>query len=330
MHHPMSRLMSRLAASLAVAITALGLFPQAASAQSDFPRKPIQVVVAYGPGGAVDVAVRTVAEHLGQTLGQPIVVLNRPGGNANIGPGVVLQAAPDGYTLLASSTATLINPLSDPKLGWGRSSFLPIARMATSPSLIVVPASAGIRTLAEFVARAKARPGELATPVTGVGSSQAVSRESFARAAGIQLLDVAYKGGTSFIPDLLAGRLMMSVSPLNVVLPMVKDGQLIALANTGERRSSLVPEVPTLAELGYAEATSISWFGLHAPAATPPAVTARLSAAVRSAMDDPKIRRQFVTLGAEPAYLDSAGFNAFLDEETVRAKRYIATLPATP
>lgn len=311
---------------LAFALAAL--LSTGVAAQSDFPRKPIQVVVPYGPGGAVDVAVRIVGEHMSQSLGQPLVVLNRPGGNANIGPGVVLQAPADGYTLLASSTATVVNPLADTKLGWSRDSFQPIARMATSPSLFVVPAGSGIKTLAEFVARAKAKPGELTTPFTGFGSSQAVARESFTRLAGIQLLDVAYKGGTTFVADLLGGRLAMSVSPLNVVLPMVKEGQLVAIANTGLQRSSLVPEVPTLTELGYAEAASNSWFGLHAPAGTPAPVVSRLSAALRAAMDDPKVRQQFVTTGAEPAYLDTPAFNAFIDDETLKAKRYVATLPA--
>jgi tripartite-type tricarboxylate transporter receptor subunit TctC len=309
---------------------ALGCLVSAASvAQTDFPRKPIQVVVPYGPGGAVDVAMRIVTDHMAQTLGQALVVLNRPGGNANIGPGVVLQSPPDGYTLLASSTATVVNPLADTRIGWNRDSFSPVARMATSPSLFVVPASSGIKTLAEFVARAKAKPGELTTPVTGPGSSQAVARESFARLAGIQLLDVAYKGGTSFMSDLIGGRLSMSVSPLNVVLPMVKEGQLVALVNTGDQRSPLVPDVPTLAELGFGEAASNSWFGLHAPAGTPAPVIAKLAAAVAAAMQDPKVRSQFVAAGAEPAFLDTAGFNAFIDQETVKAKRYVATLPAS-
>lgn len=317
----------KLSISRAFAVLFGCLVSAGAAAQSDFPRKPIQVVVPYGPGGAVDVAARIVGEHMAQTLGQQVVVLNRPGGNANIGPGVVLQAPADGYTLLVSSTATVVNPLVDGKIGWNRDSFQPIARMATSPSLFVVPPSLGPKSLAEFVALAKAKPGELTTPVTGFGSSQAVARESFTRLAGIQLLDVAYKGGTTFITDLLGGRLAMSVSPLNVVQTMVREGQLVALANTGLRRSSLLPDIPTLTELGYAEASSNSWFGLHAPTGTPAAVVQKLSAALRAAVDDPKVRAQFVAAGKEPAYLDTAAFNTFLDEETVKARRYVATLP---
>jgi tripartite-type tricarboxylate transporter receptor subunit TctC len=312
-----------------LALAAGCLLSATAAAQPDWPRKPIQVFIPYAPGGAVDVVARIVAEHVGQTLGQPLVIQNRPGGNANIAPGLVVQAPADGYTLLASSTATVLNPLIDRKLGWNRASFTPIARIATSPSLIVVPASSGTKTLAEYIARARATPGTLTTPVTGFGSAQAVARESFTRVAGVQLLDVAYKGGVSFVPDLLAGTLSMSVSPLNVVLEMVRSGQLVALANTGERRSPLAPDVPTLAELGFPDATSISWFGLHAPVGTPQSVIDRVSAAVRAAVADATVRNRLVGVGVEPGYLDTSGFNRFIDEETVKAEKYVASLPAT-
>jgi tripartite-type tricarboxylate transporter receptor subunit TctC len=299
--------------------------PAHAQPAPDWPRKPVQVVVPYGPGGSVDVIVRIVGEHAAQTLGQPIVVLNRPGGNANIGPAQVAQSPADGYTLLASSSATVINPIHDPKLGWNRDSFVPIARIAQVSNLIVVPASSGTRTLAEFVARARANPG-LPTPVTGFGSSQAVARELFARAAGIRLLDVAYKGGTTFVADLVAGRLAVSVSPLNVVMQLVKDGQLNALANTGERRSPLMPDVPTMIESGFPDATSVSWMGLHAPAGTPPAAVSRMSAALRAALADESVRARLNGVGAEPGYLDTAAFLPFLEVETARAQKYVATL----
>lgn len=314
------RLTLGLLASLTAPTVAL-----AQSAPPAWPARPIQVVVPYGPGGAVDVVMRVVAEHMSQALGQPLVILNRPGGNANIGPSQVVQSTPDGYTLLASSSATVINPLVDRKLGWNRESFIAIARVGQASNLIVVPASSGTKTLADFVARAKANPG-LTTPVTGFGSSQAVARESFARAAGIRLLDVAYKGGVSFVPDLLSGQLAMSVSPLNVVLQMVRDGQLVALANTGEKRSPLLPDVPTMIESGYPDATSVSWFGLHAPAGTPAPVVARIAAAAIAAANDPGVRERLIRVGVEAAPLDTTAFGKFLDVETTRAERYVATL----
>jgi tripartite-type tricarboxylate transporter receptor subunit TctC len=190
-----------------------------------------------------------------------------------------------------------------------------------------VPAALGVGTLAEFVALAKARPG-LATPVTGPGSSQAVARAMFAKSADIELLNVAYKGGVSFITDLLAGTLAMSVSPVNVVGRLVKEGQLVALANTAEQRSPVLPEVPTLAEAGYPEATSVSWFGLHAPAGTPAPVLAKIAAAVRAAAADPEVNAKIAALGAEVAYLDTRAFEDFLAAERRRAEKYAAVIKA--
>ncbi|MGE0311497.1 MAG: Bug family tripartite tricarboxylate transporter substrate binding protein [Lautropia sp.] len=309
----------------ASAMLCCSLVAGAAQASGNFPTRTIQVVVPYAAGGAVDVIGRIVLEQAAKQLGQSIVVLNRPGANANIGPSIAAQAAPDGYTLLASSSATVINPVVDSKIGWSRDSFVPIARVGQSASLVVVPASSGHTSFAEFIAHAKANPG-LTTPVTGFGSSQAVARESFARVTGIELLDVAYKGGVSFIPDLLAGTLAVSVSPINVVTRLVKDGKLVALANTGERRSSLLPDVPTMAELGYPEATSVSWFGFHAPAGTPPAVVARLSAALRAAVEEPEVKARITALGAETAYLDTLDFERFLAKELERAEVFVASL----
>ncbi len=301
------------------------LIATAAQAANDYPTRTIQVVVPYGAGGAVDVIGRIVLDQAARSLGQTIVVLNRPGANANIGPSIVAQAAPDGYTLLASSSATVINPVVDSKIGWSRQSFVPIARIGQSASLIVVPSASGHTSLAGFIRHAKAHPG-MTTPVTGFGSSQAVARESFARVTGIELLDVAYKGGVSFIPDLLAGTLAVSVSPINVVARLVKDGKLVALANTGEQRSALLPDVPTMTELGYPEATSVSWFGFHAPVGTPPAALARFSAALRVAVEDPDVKVRITALGAEPAYLDTADFERFLAKELERAEVVVASL----
>jgi tripartite-type tricarboxylate transporter receptor subunit TctC len=305
------------------------LFAVGASASADYPQKPIQVVVPYGPGGVVDVISRIVSDRMGQQLGQAVVVQNRPGGNANIGPSLVANAAPDGYTLLASSTATVINPLTEKNPGWREDSFVPIARIAQSPNLIVVPASLGTPTLADFVALAKAKPG-LPTPVTGPGSSQAVARAMFAKAADIQLLDVAYKGGVSFITDLLAGTLAMSVSPMNVVSKLVQEGQLIALANTAEQRSAVLPAVPTVAEAGYPEATSVSFFGFHAPAGTPEPVLRKLAAAVKAATDDPEVQSKVAALGAEVAFLDTTGYQDFLAGERSKAEKYVAVIHEAP
>ncbi|HRO59407.1 MAG TPA: tripartite tricarboxylate transporter substrate binding protein [Burkholderiaceae bacterium] len=299
--------------------------PAAVAAEDVFPSKPLQIVVPYGPGGVVDVLSRIVVDRMAAALGQAVVVQNRPGGNANIGPSLVAQAQPDGYTLLASSSATVINPYIEKNPGFGHDSFVPIARIAQSPNLIVVPASLEVATLADFVTLAKARPG-LATPVTGPGSSQAVARALFAKSADIELLDVAYKGGVNFITDLLAGTLAMSVSPVNVVGRLVHEGKLVALANTAEQRSPIVPEVPTLTEAGYPEATSVSWFGLHAPAGTPASALDKIASAVKAATGDPEVVEKIKALGAEIAYLDKPAFEEFIASERSRAEKYAAEI----
>jgi len=313
----------RLGLALALALP----LPSAVSAQqtSDFPRKTIQVIVPYAVGGAVDVAARLAVEHMGRTLGQQLVVLNRPGGNANIGPAAVAAAQPDGYTLLASSSATVLNPLIASNIGWSADSLVPIARISQSTNLIVISTTLGVRDMAGFVDHARRHPG-LPTPVTGLGSSQAVARENFIQVAGIKLLDVAYKGGTSFMTDLIAGRLAISVSPLNVVIRQVQQGQLVAIANTGEQRSPLAPDVPTVAELGYPQAQSMSWFGFHAPTGTPAAVLERIADAVRQAVADPEVQARIVAVGAEPAFMAGPAFVKFLQEERLRGESFLKAI----
>ncbi|MCM5571762.1 tripartite tricarboxylate transporter substrate binding protein [Burkholderiaceae bacterium FT117] len=302
-----------------LAVIACALSP--ATHASGYPARPIQVVVPYGPGGAVDVLGRIIGEHMAQTLGQPIVILNRPGGNANIGPGIVAEAQPDGYTLLASSAALIVNPFLDTNIKWNVSDFVPVARYVQAPNVLVVPASSKFATLADFVAHARANPG-LTTNVSGAGNSQAIAREYFAHAAGIKFTNVAYKGGTSYIPDLISGTLSLSVAPLNVALTLVREQKLNALAITSKRRSSMLPDLPTIAEAGYPDATSVSWYGLHARAGTPPEVIQQLSKAVRAALEDPQVQARIAAAGAEIAYLDTPAFGEFLAGETSKAERF--------
>jgi tripartite-type tricarboxylate transporter receptor subunit TctC len=309
-------------ACAALASAATGARAQGPAA---WPTRSISAVVPYGPGGAVDVMMRIVGEHMAQTLGQSIVVQNRPGGNANIGPGIVAQSPADGYTLLASSGALIVNPLLESNIPWSVRQFVPIARFVQSANVLVVPGVSKITTLKAFVEHARANP-ELTTNLSGQGNTQAVSREFFAKAAGIKLLDVAYKGGTSYIPDLIAGRLAVSVAPLNVVAQMVRDGQLNALAVTSERRAPALPDVPTFAESGYPEATAVSWYGLHGLAGTPKPALERLAEAVRLATSDPKVQSRVSSAGAEVAFLDTAAFEAFLTRETENAERFVTLI----
>ncbi|HRO59406.1 MAG TPA: tripartite tricarboxylate transporter substrate binding protein [Burkholderiaceae bacterium] len=305
-----------------VALLSACLLTTADGAAPAYPAHPVQLVVPYGPGGAVDVIGRFFAEHLSQSLGQPVLVLNKPGANANIGPAFVAHANADGYTLLASSTATVVNPLLEKDLNWRPQQFIPVARYVQAPNVLVVPPSLDVNTLAEFVALAKARPG-LTTSMAGPGTPQTISTGLLAQAAGISLTDVAYKGGVSYLPDLISGRLSVSIAPMNVVLQHVRNGKLVPLAVTGEGRSSMLPEVPTLAEAGYPEATGVSWYGLHAPAGTPQNAIERLTEAVRAATEDSRVRERVAAVGAETAFLGTKAFEVFLADETAKAQRYV-------
>jgi tripartite-type tricarboxylate transporter receptor subunit TctC len=304
------------------ALVFAGLLPFTVSAQADWPRKPVQMVVPYAAGGAVDVMIRIFAEHMSQTLGQPVVILNRPGGNANIGPVLVTQSPADGYMLLASSGTLIVNPLVDANPGYTIKQFTAVARSAQMTNVVVVPASSRITSLREFVAYAKTHP-DLPTNFSAQGNAQAVAREALARAGGFKLLDVAYKGGTTYIPDLVAGRLSLSIAPINVVLPLIRDRQLTALAVTGERRASVLPEVPTAVESGFPTVVSVSWFGVHALAGTPKPVIERLAQAVKAAALDPKVQARVQATGAEVAWLDTNEFDAFLARETASAERHV-------
>jgi tripartite-type tricarboxylate transporter receptor subunit TctC len=300
----------------------------AAAAAPDYPIKPIQIVVPYGPGGAVDVVGRIIAEHMARTLGQPVVIQNRPGADANIGPGVVAQAAPDGYTLLASSTATIVNPLMERNLNWSTKDFVPVARYAEAPSALVVSASSGLTSLSGLLALAKATPEGLTAGVAGPGSPQTITTKNLARSAGIRLLYISYKGGVSYIPDLVSGTLAMLVAPANVIFRLVEDGRLTALATTGNRRSPVLPNVPTLAESGYPEATAVSWYGIHAPAGTPRPIIEKLAAAVHAATLDAGVKARLSALGAEISYLGPEDFRAFQTSELSKAEEFVETSAA--
>jgi len=288
---------------------------------SDYPSRPIHILVPYGPGGAADVISRIFADHMSKTLNQSIVIVNRPGGNANIAPAAVAVADPDGYTLLSSSVAFAVNPYIESNLNWDVSDFVPVAKLVESSNLFVVPSQLGPKTLDEFVRFAKATP-HLPTNVSSLGNSQALAREYFAHAAGIKFTDIGYKGGVTWIADLVNGSLVFSSAPINPILSLIQSGQLRVLASTGPARTPLFPDVPTVGELGYPDATSVSWFGFHAPKGTPLEVIDTLDQAARAASQDEEVRKRVEAAGAVMAYLGSTEFDAFMQREVGRAKTF--------
>lgn len=289
-----------------------------------WPSRPIRVIVPYPAGGVVDVMARAVTQRVQTELGQPVVVEAKPGANANIGADTVLAAAPDGYTWLVSAAYLVNNPLIETGLRWKPADFTPVARYALSPSYLVVPESSPARTLKEWVELARRQPG-MQYAEGGTGTPQSMSVQMLQAVAGLKLEPVMYKGAPPSVPDLIAGTVSMGVLPSTVAIPQVKSGKLRALANTSDKRSPSLPDVPTIGEAGFPEASVLSWYGFHVPAATPPELVRRISEAVGVAARSDEVRERLVSAGGEAGYLATADFAAFMKEEQVRWTRFVET-----
>ena len=291
-----------------------------AIAQS-WPAKPVRVIVPYPAGGVVDVMTRAVTIRLATDLGQPFVVESKPGAGANIAAEFVANTAADGYTLLVSAPYIINNPLLETGLRWQPKDFVPVARYALSPSFILVPLSSPARTVKDYVALARSKPG-LPVGDGGTGSTQSMATQMLSVVAGFTFEAIGYKGAPPVIPDLINGALSMSIIPSTVAIPQVTSGKLRALANTSSKRSPLLPDVPTIAEAGFPEVTVESWYAFHVPTGTPREVVQRLSAAVGAAAAMPEVQARLTTAGGEAAFLGTADFESFLRSDTERWQRF--------
>ena len=308
-------------------IAALGflLVAVATPAMAGWPDQPIRIVVPYPAGGAVDAMLRVMAPKMSEKLGQPIVVDNRAGANANLGPAMVSKAKPDGYTLLASATFLLVNPLVDTERGWRPSDFQPIARLSMTHNLFTVGGSSPWQSLADFVAAARARPG-LPIGSGGVGSPQSMAHELLRVRAGLEFNVIPYRGSPPMMIDLLNGSVVMGVLPLAAAKGMLEAGKLRALATASEERSKFLPMVPTTAEAGYPDTIVLSWYGLHAPTGTPAAIIEAVTEAARAASLDPDVQATAATAGGETAFLGTNDFIQFLNRDRERWERTVTTL----
>jgi tripartite-type tricarboxylate transporter receptor subunit TctC len=282
----------------------------AASAQAQqWPSKPIRVIVNFPPGGAADQIARLVAPPLAEALGQPVVVENRPGANGNIGAEAVAKSPPDGYTLLMSSGGAFsVNPHLYTKLPFDPLKDLePIAAAARILVFLVVKPDLPAKSVNEFVALARANPGKLSYGSPGSGSSPHIATAMFARAAGIQVTHVPYKGAAPALTDLLGGQLDFMFDP-GIGLGQVRAGKLRLLAVGSPKRSPLFPDTPTVAESGIAGFDADSWFGFYAPAGLPPDVAARLNREINRALQTPAVRDRIAAIGGEPVAMSAAEF----------------------
>jgi tripartite-type tricarboxylate transporter receptor subunit TctC len=266
----------------------------------NFPSRPITLIVPFTPGGGNDIMARLVGERMSKTLGQQIVIENRPGAGGNIGSRQTARSAPDGYTILLTFTGTLaINPSLYANLGYDPNKELtPIGSISTTPALMVVNPSLPVQNLTEFIAYAKANPGTLNYGHSGVGTVVHVATEMMANAAGIDIKSIPYKGTAPAISDLLGGHVKLMIPPIPAVISQVKAGTLRAIGVTSQQRSPLLPDVPTLSEAGLTGFFSEQRYGLMAPAGTPRPTIERLNKELRAALADETVRQRILDDGA--------------------------------
>ncbi|KQP21485.1 tripartite tricarboxylate transporter substrate binding protein [Pseudorhodoferax sp. Leaf267] len=303
----------------------------ATGAHAAWPDKPVTIVVPFPAGGSTDMVARAMALHMGQALGQSFIVDNKPGATGTIGAGFVKRAAPDGYTLLVSSLgAFVVTPHLVKSVPYdANKDFDYISVPVQAPNVLVASPRQKERTVAEVLALLKAQPGKVSFASSGNGSSDHLSAEVFWQQTGTEGLHVPYKGGAPAVNDLLGGQVEFSFQNVNAVLPHIKAGKLHAIAVTGDKRSPVLPDVPTLAEAGVKGAEVYSWQGLAAPKGLPPAVKDKLAAAAMAAMHDPAVKKRMQEQGLEIVASTPADFTAFQAKEWTRWKTLIDTRKIT-
>ena len=307
-------------AVIALALPLLAALPQAARAQ-DYPVRPVRLIVPFAPGGSADVFGRFVAQRLQESLGQSFVVDNRPGGGSIIGTDAVAKAAPDGYTLIMGNAGSHgINAAVYSKLPYDiQRDFAPVSQVAVAPNVMVINPDVPANSVAEFIAYAKSQPGKLSYASGGNGSSAHMSMELFKAMAGVDLQHVPYKGATPALTDVIGGQVVAFIGNMPPTVPHIKSGKLRGLAVTTTKRSALMPELPTIADTlpGY---ETVAWFGVLAPAGTPPEVVERLSQEIGRIARSPEMREKLAGMGAEPVGGTPAEFRAVIDRDIAKWK----------
>jgi tripartite-type tricarboxylate transporter receptor subunit TctC len=301
----------------------LVLAPSAARAQADYPSKPVHIVVGFGPGSAADLTARVVAQRLSSTLGQQFIVENKPGGGSTVAAEQVARSPKDGYTLLMGSVAIIINGLIQPSLKVNfAGDFAPIVQATGSGNILVVNPSTGVKSVAELIALAKQKPGQLNFGSSGFGTSPHMTGELFNIAADTKIVTVHYQGSAQALTDLLAGRIQVMFSPASTVTSHVEAGTIRALATSEGTRSPSAPNLPTVGETLPGFDTSL-WFGFVAPAGTPKPVIDKLSAAINDALKNDEVAKPLRAAGLDIKGGTPDHFAAIIASETKTWDRVI-------
>lgn len=287
-----------------------------ATAQDSWPSRPIKAVVPFGAGSATDVIPRVIFEQLQSQLGQSIVVENRGGAGGTIGALQVVKSDPDGYTLLVHSSAHTVAPALYPSLPFNaETDLVPMSMMASTPNVLIISPSKGIKTVQEFVAYGKANPGKLNFATVGVGSAVHMSAERFRVAAGYEAVHIPFKGGAEALGEVLTGRVDYYFCPIATALPHIKEGKLLALAVSSKTRAPQLPDVPTTLEAGFPNSDYTLWIGILGPVGTPKAVTEKLNAEMKKAFEAPALKEKLDKIGVQPMTMSPEEFATLIKDE---------------
>ena len=311
---------------VAAALSALGAACTfAADAAAKYPSQPIRLIVPFGVGGYGDIVARLIGNALSQQINNPVLADTRPGASTIIGSEMVARAAPDGYTLLLVSTTHAVNPSLFRQLPYDPvADFAPVTLIDSSPFVLVVNPSVKANTLAEFIGLARSQPGVMSYGSAGSGSSIHLTGELFNAATGLQIVHVPYKGSGPALTDLLGGHIQLTFTSSVTALPLVKSKQLRGLAVTSLQRSKAAPNLPTIAESGYAGFEASSWLGIMAPAKTPPAIVKYLQQNIAKALRAPAVVKAFEADGAEPGGNSPEEFGAYYRAEVAKWAKIVS------
>jgi tripartite-type tricarboxylate transporter receptor subunit TctC len=298
-------------------------------AQDSYPSRPIRLIVGFAAGSSGDVAARIVSNKLGQLLGQPMIVENRPGASSMIATDFVARAPKDGYTLLLATIAATINTTLMPGKGANfQTELAPIVLIGSIPNILVVTPNLGVNDVKELIALAKSKPNELLYGASGIGSGPHMATQLFEQMAGVKMTGVLYPGSAQTVTDLIAGRIQVMFAPSSTVVGLIGQGTVKPLASTEAKRSSIAPDLPTVSEAALPGYNTGVWFGLLAPAGTPPGVIGKISKASNEALADADVLKQLSIQGLDARGGSPEEFRDFIENETKRWAEVVKSMPA--
>lgn len=317
----------RLLKAALFSLLCLGLLGGAAAtaqAQTNFPNRPVRMILPYPAGGIVDIVVRIVTSKISAEWGQPIVIEAKPGANGNLAWQQVARAEPDGYTWTFYSPAVVANPRMEASVPFSEKDFVPVGGMVWSPGVLVIHPDVKARTMKEFIDLVQKNPGKLNWAIGGVGTSYHFNSEIFFRGAKVEFLKVPYRGQPPAIPDLLTGRIQAGMFSPTLVLQYIQEGKLRPLAVIAKNRLPELPDVPTMAEAGYPDTNVVAWYGLSAPKGTPKAIVDKIVAGVNTALKDPEVRAALQKQMTDPmAASTPAELQALVEADTLKYGKII-------